>query len=237
MPSLKALSKHHDSFEAEIGRSLESLGFMVDHATYHVTYRPRVKTRLAEMSHPTALYLRGRADKIAIHTIFDYGFEWECKNHNSSRLHDACIEALPLAHHLCHAGYYAHCLYAYRNPDRHPDVGFWVQDLPPLRELFIPDRWDQDHVNFFHHVFRAAFPSVPVRVGHPTRGSRDPFAVIAEATVRALPSWQRLAEAALVRQSFRAQAAGISVPPLPPPRPPHLFPAPDPPPVQQLLPF
>ena len=119
--------KPHSDLQDRVSTYLISRGFVVDDAPYHEKMTREVSDRLKQQRNPTALYLRGRADRVAVHKILDLSFEWECKTHSSRKYSDICIEAMPFFHHRSRyemSG--VKCLYIYENPFNGESYGFWA---------------------------------------------------------------------------------------------------------------
>jgi len=144
---------------------------------------------LSRNSFPTALYLRTRADRIAVNPLNGQVFEWEAKSRNSSS-RGILVEALPLAFHLVQARLAVRCLYAFRNVHLGTNYGFWCRTLPAIEEIVIPGNRPGNVVAWFTGVFEDAFPGVPILLHPGVKGSGDPYAVIDR--VEGLPDWREL---------------------------------------------
>lgn len=180
----------HEKLEQDAKDFLSELGFLTDEATYHTVMNLEVKDRLSRIYTPTSLYLRGRADRIAVHKSLPLVFEWEAKTHESRNLHDMLLEALPLCHHLIKAQLDVECLYVYRNPHKNHEAGFWIKDIPTVRIIMIPSRWSGDQISWFTGQFKRFFPETDIRSTGSNAGSGDPFLIIDESTVTRLPHWK-----------------------------------------------
>ena len=180
----------HEKLEQDVRDFLSELGFMTDESTYHTVMDPKVVDRLSRIYTPTSLYLRGRADRVAVHESLPLVFEWEAKTHASRNLHDMLLETLPLCHHLAKAQLDVECLYIYRNPHKNHEAGFWVKDIPAARIIMIPSRWDADQISWFKGQFKRFFPETDIRFTGSNAGSGDPFLIIDESIVMRLPHWK-----------------------------------------------
>jgi len=179
--------------EETVKEFLTAHRFLTDEATYHSVMQPEISLRLSRIYTPTALYVRGRADRIAVHKEQDIVFEWEAKTWYESRKHNMALEALPICHHLVSAELGVKCLYAYRDSKCGYDVGFWIHELPPVQVIFIPGRWDSQMIEWFKNQFRMIFPLVETRQIEVKRGSSgDPFIIVNEEDVKKLPDWRDL---------------------------------------------
>jgi hypothetical protein len=185
------LTKSHNIFEQQAISWLMSQGWIIEDLTYHNNMAQQVCQILKERASPTALIVRTRADRIAIHREQPVEFKLEIKTHISQRHQDIVIEAFPLGLHLIESRFGALCLYAHRDITTNKECGFWVHQLPQLREIRIPSRWDDETALWFRSVFESIFPDVPV-IDTPSRGSGDPFAIIDASVVRTLPHWKKL---------------------------------------------
>jgi hypothetical protein len=137
---------------------------------------------------PTALCIRANADRIAAHPDDGMAFYYEAKAGTGN---DICIEALPLADHICHAQRGVLCLYC--SFDKlNVDRGFWTHTVPPLRTLFIPIQRDPRLLDWYEEILPPLFPGVDIVSLGRTAGSNDPFVVIDASVVADLPSWQEL---------------------------------------------
>jgi len=183
----------HQSLEVRIRTLLRDLGFLTVEETYHTIMPLEIKTALQNMYNPTALYLRGRADGVAIHPTLNIAFEWEAKTHVSTRYHDMTLEALPVCHHIAKSQLGAECIYCYHNPHTGHEKGFWSYNLPAIRELVIPGRWTDSQRLWFEVTFRKFLPGdITIRHTESNKGSGDPFIIIDESTVNELVSWRDL---------------------------------------------
>jgi hypothetical protein len=189
---MRLLKEKHDVLEGHVADELQSLGYLVTRATYHEVMNEEVANRLKGIYDPTALYVRGRADRIAVHRYHPTVFEFEAKTHESERYNDLTIEALPMVHHIARCRLGVRCLYVYHNPAELFPRGFWVGSMPRVRDLWIPGRWQPLMAEFFRKTFSEFFPGIEIKMGARVSGSGDPFLVVAESDVLALPDWRLL---------------------------------------------
>jgi len=192
----------HIQLENDVRKYLSGLGFLTDEATYHSVMNPKVKDRLSHIYTPTSLYIRGRADRIAVHTQYDIVFEWEAKTHTSKKYHDMTLEALPLCHHLAKIQLDVECLYVYRDSIVGYDCGFWVKDIPPIRVIMIPERWGRAKSDWFKDQFTRFWPETKIRTTPAYGGSGDPFVIIDQSIVAKLSHWQDCIRAKLSEGEF-----------------------------------
>lgn len=182
----------HKALESDVKEFLHANGFFTDEVTYHSRLPRNMVDLLSKRWSPTALYLRGRADRIAIHKTMPVEFEWECKTHGAVKYNDMAIEALPLAHHITKARLDVKCLYIYRNPFEQKEYGFWVNDIPGIRCCNIPSRWDGEMKNFFTRVFMSSYPGVTLNYPIHSNGSGDPYLLINHDEIIKLSNWKDL---------------------------------------------
>lgn len=193
----------HASLEDDVTAVLTANGFATTRATYHDVMPPEITRRLQQITQPTALYIRHRADRIAVHNYLDLVFEWEAKTHVNQRYHDMTIEVLPLIHHLAKVQIDVRCLYVYRNPYRQHNVGFWVHDLHaiPIRCAMIPGRWRGTWFRgWITKLIEQWFPAVPIVETRGNAGSGDPFIIIDKQVVSGLVPWERLIRSVVLPQ-------------------------------------
>jgi len=179
--------------EADVTQYLKSKGYAVDSAPYHNKMDKSVVNILQNIYTPTALYLRGRADRIAVRASPPIAFEWEAKTRMDRKYCDCVLEALPLCTHLLHArNLDTRCLYVYRNLFKSYDVGFWVHQMPPVHVIVIPSRWNELQKQYFKEVFKLALPQVRIEFRGKTKGSGDPFLIINESEIKKMSHWKEL---------------------------------------------
>lgn len=185
----------HSELESDASEFMERRGYFVDiKATYHERLPRRIARLLGFRYDPTSLYLRARADRIAVHQTLPIQFEWEAKTHRSIKYHDMTIEALPLIYHLRKAELGVKCLYIYRDKYFDPvrDIGFWVDQMPPIRMAMIPERWEGDIGDWYFELITRHLPGVRVQRGGHTAGTDDPFVIIDESYLLDLVDWRQL---------------------------------------------
>jgi len=175
---------YHEKFERRVIEKLRAIGFSVSSATYHDVLERDVSEALARNYSPTALYIRTRADRIAVR--HDLSFELECKTHENARYEDMTLEILPVIHHINKVDLGVDCLYAYWNPFTAMYRGFWVSDMPRVRDIRIPSntRYDDDAVGVVKQaesIFDEA--RVYTNAGRGD-GSNDPYIIIDKSDVQ-----------------------------------------------------
>lgn len=182
MPSVSGNT--HEVFENQMIAALIKRGYIVSSATYHETLPAQAVEILQRIYTPAALYLRTRADRIAIRR--DLVFEFEVKTHENKRYSDMTIEALPLLHHMMKLNLGVDCLYMYHNPFERLYRGFWVSGMPPIRDFRIPEntRYDDAAVEATKMHGGLLFSAKNI-ITSPVRGdgSADPYIIIDKADV------------------------------------------------------
>lgn len=190
---------YHQKLEAQARQQLEQRGFQISSLTYHERLSEDMAARLKDIYTPSALYLRSRADQIAVHTVHPLVFEYDLKTHTNPKYQDMTLELTPLVGHLAKRDIGGDCLYAYWNPYLKdlPVKGFWISNLPPAREIHIPKRWNGFLLEHFQRITRAFFPGIPVYRKGGGGGSGDPYLIVDKSAVHALPRWCDLIDALL----------------------------------------
>lgn len=186
----KVLHVQHDTFENEVTAWLESQDFFCHSATYHNTLPEPMTHRLQHCWTETAMYLRGRADRVAVHKVQPFVFEYECKTHDRPDKPNMALELGPLGFHLAKARYGVKCLYIYRHNGR--ECGFWIHEMPPARVVMIPPKWTEDGMKYYAKFAAEFFPGVNVVSGLNSRGSGDPFVIVDASEVARLHDWHDL---------------------------------------------
>ena len=163
---------HHAALEAEIIFVAEGYGWLVGAATYHAAMPDPVKLALSRCYDVAALYVRARADRVAVKGPRCILFEAKT---NPGKWLRASIEALPLVHYI-RLG--MPCLYIYRDVKDGYEAGFWTTDMPTIEVVMIPDRWSAAMRTFFTTQFRSVWPEVEIASIPSTNGSGDPYVCI-----------------------------------------------------------
>ena len=169
-------------------------GFDVGELTYHRHLDPKVVQTLTRRVSPTALTIRTRADRIAVHRTLPVEFLVELKTGSSRSYSNWAIELLPLAHHLCDAAMFSvQSLYAYVDASRHVQPGFWCTEPPPVSVVRIPCRWQDTDQDRFAVLANTWLPNVRVIRDAPWEfGSGDPYVLIDADGVGSCSDWRDL---------------------------------------------
>lgn len=187
-PPIKPGGKH-DEFEKLVSKKLEMMGFKMAKAGYHDVYSEDIVNLLRSRFSFTALYIRMRADRIAIHANLPIEFELEIKT-NAGPHANMAIEAFPIAIHRLLEQYGVRCLYIYCDFVRNLEKGFWVEEMPMPSKIYIPDRWNNKKIQQFREFFTYVFPDIPIKLTKRKYGSGDPFLIIQEEKIYNLPNWE-----------------------------------------------
>jgi hypothetical protein len=194
LPSITPDYKPHKDLESDIRAYTAGLGFKTSEATYHTVMAAEVVKILQRRFTPPALYIRARADRVAVHGVRCVEFELEAKTHQSTRFHDMTLELLPLVFHIAKLEVGVDCLYAYRNPFLDENMGFWVSAIPPIRDITIPDRLEWKQLRgWVDGLINQFFPETKVlRKPYCGNGSGDPYLIIDRKDVLRLRDWRGL---------------------------------------------
>ncbi len=196
--------KEHKDLEVEVGDYLLSKGFRTDEATYHAKMEPETVKMLGKRYSPTALYIRGRADRLAIHQKYPVEFEWEAKTGSKAYL-NASIEVLPLLHHMKNASLGVKVLYAYSNPFHGHECGFWNTDVPSILSLRFTERQDDALRDIITECASKYWDNIKIYEQDFCSGSGDAFVLVSMAELAKLPSWKFLVNETV--QSFEHKAS------------------------------
>lgn len=180
----------HAILESGAAKYLQDLGFYIHESTYHSIMPQILKDILTRRFSFTSLYIRGRADRLAIHSNLPIEFEWEAKTHNNIKYNDLTLEALPLIHHISKSKLGVECLYIARVHNH--EFGFWIDKMPPIRNIFLPPRSIYDPIrDKLKIIFKDYFPNKEIYEWR-TGGTNDPFIIIDSEEINKLPDWREL---------------------------------------------
>lgn len=189
MPSVD--DPHHKRLESDVADYLHQAGCFVFSLTYHDHCDPETIKALSRQFNPTALYIRGRSDRIACDGKSNVSFEWEAKTSTGTR-RSAAIELLPFLHHLAKAELYVQCLYVYRNSIVGQDAGWWMRDPPVVQRVMFPQAQRWGDTEWLQKACAHLLPNTTIVRGGSSAGSGDPFLIIAGDVIDALPDWRKL---------------------------------------------
>lgn len=193
---MNARFETHDKFESVVRASFDARGFDTHDAAYHKNMPREMANLLRLLDTPTALLVRTRPDRIALHRIQAICCEFECKTPRTSRANWA-IEALPLANHILKSRLGALILYCYRDAARGVDVGFWCHKLPLISCVMMTPRGEEQGLKgYLRTVFTRDVIEQDVNFNFANcgygygNGTGTPFVIIGEATVQELRHWE-----------------------------------------------
>lgn len=188
MPSVD--DPNHAFLEKEVSSFLFERNYLMHEGTYHATMPAEMVKALIATSTPTALYLRSRADRVAVHPNGST-FEWEAKTvQKRTGGSNFAIEALPLAHHYFKSLLGAKIMYCCWDPRVDLHVGFWSSSLPTIIAIHLPQKYAGLRQYLVH-----AFPDIQIIDRDNTRGSNDPYVLIGRSAMEAQQDWRDLIDA------------------------------------------
>ncbi len=168
---------HHRALQDEVVEFLKSQSVYIWEWTYHDSLPASVVDDLTKQSNPTALFLRTRADLVAISKLESVLIEIKSIPRNHKNL---AVEALPLAYHVAmHQLMGVLCLYIFR--DHQGREGCFLASrnrLPRISCIIIPESVPVKQASWYGEIFQENFPGVPIRRVPSVSGSGDPFAII-----------------------------------------------------------
>jgi hypothetical protein len=170
---------HHAQLEGDVIAHATACGYHVGSATYHTVMPEPVRDALSRCWDVAALYIRGRADRVAVRDQRCILFEAKT---NSGPWPRAAIEALPLSFYV-RLG--VPCLYVYRDVTRGFELAFWTTNLPIIDVIFLPHRFSQlDQV--YRQEFARVWPGIEIQALPGCNGSRDPYVAIRRESLEAV---------------------------------------------------
>jgi hypothetical protein len=196
MTSINPDNKNHSGLEYDVKAHLDSLGYYTAEATYHSVMPRQITNRLAGIFTPTSLYIRGRADRIAVHKYKNIVFEWEAKTHDeNNKYKDITIELPPLMHHASKSKLAVLCIYICRDNNLNRNCGFWAYKIPKIREIhFVNGKLSMPVEKFYKKQCEIYFPGVPIRNIKKNKGTGDPYVIIDKDVADSLHHWKQLIE-------------------------------------------
>lgn len=199
--SFEARRADHDPFERRVSGYLQASGFYVTSTAYHDVLPVVMQQLLKSRDTPTSELMRNGADILAVHRTLPLEILVEVKTHQSAQYHDLTFEARQFVQRLEEANSGVLCLLCYLDTGVGREVGFWMHQRPPVREVRIPARWCDDKAERWQLRFAKAMPGTPIlRTPNTTGGSQTPFIVIDERDLVDLPTWAEQIDD-LVRQA------------------------------------
>jgi len=185
---------NHRKLEDDVVDYLESKGYKTFSQPYHEVLGSGVVRILSNRYDPTALYLRARADRTAIHLSKCIQFEFDAKTHENKKYKDMTLELYPSVLHLRKARLGIKCLYCYRDPYLNIDKGFWFDEFPNVRSVTIPPAQRMNHLrDWFKKMVSYYFPDISIyEPGYKQNGSGDPYLIIDYHEILKMKHWKEL---------------------------------------------
>lgn len=197
---------HHAALEADVIAHATANAWAVGSATYHTVMPEPVRLALQRCWDPAALYVRGRADRVAVKDQRCVLFETKT---NSGRYLRASIEALPVSFYI-RLG--VRCLYVYRDVKDGFEAAFWTDAMPSIDVIFLPDRWTTQLRQFFRDQFRHVWPDAAIQPIHAVNGSNDPYLCVSrESMIAAAVPWRDVFSATVVESPQPGPRSPITV--------------------------
>lgn len=176
--------------------ALEYLGarqyYTSDESTYHEIL-PEEQQRLLQKDYdPTAMYVRSRADRLAVHPVPGRTTYFDAK---SSRYDGptpyAFIELVPLMFHEIAAKHGVRCLYIFRRytGSTFIDYGWWSGLLPRIIDIKFPCDSRRTDASWVNTMASTVFSEVSQSTAPFMRGSGTPYASM---YVEDCQPWQQL---------------------------------------------
>jgi hypothetical protein len=189
VPSVDHVS--HQDLQMEVTKFLIANNFIIYDNTYGTNASESIKQSISRRFSATALKIRTMADLFVIHKIHNSEFFLEIKTHESKQYNDLCIELFPLLCHLRDCDLDIKTLYVFKVSGVRG--GFWVKDLPKIRQIFFPQRIEYSEINFMlKEMVIQLLQGVPIIDKQQTNGSGDPFCIIDNLEIRKCLSWDKM---------------------------------------------
>ena len=164
---------NHAKLQEDVVKFLTDKGFWITEDTHHTTMPSPLVHRLSEINTPTSLYIRTRADLVAVHHSLNLVIQVEVKT-RCGKSPNVAIEAIPLMFHREMSSVAVDTLYIYRDPIDPWEFGFWVKEMPTPDALFVPKKWNHRMYQYVTALSRSRFPVVKI-VESDVEGSGDPY--------------------------------------------------------------
>jgi hypothetical protein len=194
----------HEKLLRDVQAWLHERGFAFSSLAYHDVLKdaqPALADRIARMWDATAIVMRHRPDRIAVHGQLPLAFWWEGKTKGKfAPSSEAIYVDLCTLIATYHRDPDLRTLFVHRNQHSGLEVGFWASDVPDLgaRVKISRAKWgDSTIAGWYARQARYIFGK-NVSIGdHTGGGSGDPFVVIPHGQVVGLRHWTTLVEEAM----------------------------------------
>ncbi len=199
------IRRHHKVFEAKVMKTIrEKYDCMADSMTYHEKLSKEMQEALKKNNEDiNALRVRSSADFLVIHLKSFKTLELEIKTCIEDGRKNLALEALPLAFHGYNARLGINCLYAFWDPFREFERGFWINEsMPKISRVLFPKSTSIVTKGKIMDAFWYAFSDTdwydeisfePLSYT-PKTGSPDPFVLIPYSELESVPHWEKQVE-------------------------------------------
>jgi hypothetical protein len=192
--SFQARQAMHDQFYEFVRSYLNDNGYEAVSSTYHEHWGTMAQRLIKDKYDPTSLYVRFRADNVAISHDSKRTFQWDAKTNQSPQYENMSLELLPLIiHKVIWEQLAVDTLYCYYDFTRKKHSGFWMHNFPLISRIIVPsDRQKSPHSEWLKALIEKQFPNIPMTFSYSVKGSGTPFVLIPAETVKHLPDWKDL---------------------------------------------
>jgi hypothetical protein len=177
----------HAKLENVAVEFLGQLGYDIFQQTYHESFPRKVIELLQRNFSVASLYIRSRADRVAISQIRQ--FEFEIKTHFNPKYNDLTIELFPFLMHRNKRDF-IDCIYICQ-VHKH-EFGFWVSDPPAPKRIIVPPIPKNEKVKVFIDEHKRFFGNTPISYDRKMNGSNDPCVIFGHEQIKHLNHWQEL---------------------------------------------
>lgn len=181
----------HATLQEKVNQYLKEHDYRVTSAAYHEVFDPAIVRLLQKRFTLQALYLRGRADRLAVSSSRPIEFEFELKTHHNGKYFDLCVELLPFLHHQkkCQLG--VDCLYIFEVNGI--EGGFWVSKWPPVMRVNFSGRTEYRPLeNTIKEFVHRNLPNANIYSSHSGNGSGDPYLIVEREYVETARHWKKI---------------------------------------------
>jgi hypothetical protein len=183
----------HKELEIDVREYLEAMDFITHSSAYHDVMDQSLKELLTHRWSPTALYIRARADRIAVHKSLPIEFEYDLKTKDRKQYSDLLIEILPVVLHKIKSMIGIKCLFCCRVNGY--DRGFWIEDMPNPIQFNLPPLKKNEAINpILKEWISEIWPDIWIDEEFIPGGSGDPYLKIENKEYRKLPHWRELVD-------------------------------------------
>lgn len=189
----------HATLQEKVNQYLSERDYSITSGAYHDIFDPEIVKLIQKRFTLQALYLRGRADRLAVNNRLPIEFEFELKTHHNNRYSDLCIEVLPFLHHQKKSQLGVDCLYIFEVNG--VEGGFWVSEFPPIHRVNFPQRIEYRPIESIIKKFiNDNLPDAKIYSSLSINGSGDPYLIVEWEYVKTAQDW-KIMIGALPRES------------------------------------